>query len=90
METLKVMIDYSEWEKKKAFGEIKEFKVDTKSVKELFETSKQIGRLELGEMGSQNLFRGLWNRHPKAESATDISEAKNIAKKNWLSLWFLK
>ncbi|MDZ7836493.1 MAG: hypothetical protein U5N58_00365 [Actinomycetota bacterium] len=49
VETLKVMIDYSEWEKKKAF-KIKEFKVDTKSVKELFETNKQIGRLELGEM----------------------------------------
>lgn len=80
VETLKVMIDYSEWKNKKTF-KIKEFKVDTKSVKELFETNKQIGRLELGEMEARIVLGAYGIEIPKAELATDISEAKNIAKK---------
>lgn len=79
-ETLKIMMDYSDWKKKKT-PKIQKIKADTKKVKDLFLASKKAGRLELGEMEARTVLEAYGIDIPQAKLATDVNEAKMIAKK---------
>jgi acetyl coenzyme A synthetase (ADP forming)-like protein len=80
VDTLKVMIDYTEWKSTKVFG-IEKFDVKNRRVGEIFEKCRCEGRTELGEMESREILEIYDIRIPKAELAHDIKDAKQIAKK---------
>jgi len=80
IDTLRVMIDYSDWIAKKSYS-IEEFEADESRVKSLFDRCKNEGRLELGEMEAREILEAYNIRVPQAELARDIKEAKEIVKK---------
>ncbi len=79
IETLKKMIEYSEWKQKSA-PEFKKIKADKESVSKLFDNCRKDGKCELGEMDARGVLKAYNIRVPKAELARDIEEAKEIAK----------
>ncbi len=79
VETLKVMMDQSDWIKEKPHP-IVEYNVDEERVKEVFDRCKAEGRLELGELEARKILKAYGIAIPRAEVARDIEEAKKIAK----------
>ena len=80
IDTLKVMMEYTDWKSKKEFP-IESFDVDKESVERVFGRCRAEGRLELGEMEAREILKAYGIRVPEAELASDIDEAKEIAKR---------
>jgi len=80
VETLRVMIEYSEWKRREPAA-VQKFSADKKKVKDLFRSSINEGRYELGEMEARTILEAYNIDIPKAELAKDIDEAKKIAEK---------
>ena len=78
IDTLKVMMEYTDWKSKKEFP-IESFDVDKESVERVFGRCRAEGRLELGEMEAREILKAYGIRVPEAELASDIDEAKEIA-----------
>ena len=78
--TLKVMMDYTEWKSAESFS-IEKFDIDNIRVKEILEQCRCEGRMELGEMESREILKIYGIRIPEAELACDIKRAKEIAKR---------
>lgn len=78
VETLKVMMDQSDWIKEKP-RPIVEYNVDEERVKEVFDRCKAEDRLELGELEARKILKAYGIAIPKAKVARDIEEAKKIA-----------
>ena len=80
IDTLKVMMEYTDWKSKKEFA-VESFNVDKESVERVFDRCRVEDRLELGEMEAREILKVYGIRVPKAELARDIDEAKEIAKR---------
>jgi len=80
IDTLKVMMEYTDWRSKKS-SPIESFDVDKEKVKEVFDRCRCEDRLELGEMEAREILQAYKIRVPEAELARDINEAKEIAKR---------
>ncbi|MCJ7665803.1 MAG: acetate--CoA ligase family protein [Actinobacteria bacterium] len=80
VETLRVMMDYTEWKTDKS-QPIVEFNVDEERVKSIFDRCRSEGRLELGELESRGILEAYKIPVPKAEVARDVEAAKKIAAK---------
>ncbi len=78
--TLKVMMDYTEWKSTESFP-VEKFDIDSRRVKEIFDRCRCEGRMELGEMESREILKIYDIRVPEAELACDIKKAKEIAKR---------
>ncbi|MCE5330250.1 acetate--CoA ligase [bacterium] len=78
--TLRVMMNYHEWLVKKDV-KIKEFDVDKKAVKSIFDSCRKAKRLELGENESRLVLEAYKIRIPQAVTAKDIKTAKEFAEK---------
>ena len=78
--TLKVMMDYTEWKSAESFS-IEKFDIDNIRVKEILEQCRCEGRMELGEMESREILKIYGISVPEAELACDIKKAKEIAKR---------
>jgi acetyl coenzyme A synthetase (ADP forming)-like protein len=80
VDTLRVMMDYTEWKSARIFG-IEKFDIDNSRVREIFEKCRCEGRTELGEMESREILKIYDIRIPKAELARDVKQARQIAEK---------
>jgi acetyltransferase len=80
IDTLKVMMEYTDWKSKKEFA-VESFNVDKESVERVFDRCRVEDRLELGEMEAREILKAYGIRVPEAELARDIGEAKEIAKR---------
>lgn len=78
--TLKVMMNYSEWINRKD-TEVKKFDVDKKAVRSIFDSCRKQKRLELGENESRLVLEAYKIRIPQAVTAKDIKSAKEFAAK---------
>lgn len=80
VDTLKVMMEYTDWKSRPVFP-IEKFNVDREKVKKVFEQCRVEERLELGELEAREILKAYGIRIPEAELASDINAAKEIAKK---------
>lgn len=80
IDTLKVMAEYADWKLQKD-APIENFSVKREKVREIFGRCRSEDRLELGEMEARGVLEAYGIRIPRAELASDINEAKEIAKR---------
>ncbi|MFA5014489.1 MAG: acetate--CoA ligase [Actinomycetota bacterium] len=80
VDTLKVMMEHTDWKSRLSFP-IEKFDVDREKVKKVFKNCRVEDRLELGELEAREILNAYGIRIPKAELASDIDAAKEIAKR---------
>jgi acetyltransferase len=79
VDTLKVMMDYTDW-RVKVDTPVESFNVEKDKVKEIFNKCRAEDRLELGESEARGILKAYGVRIPRAGLAGDINDAKRIAK----------
>ncbi|MDD5622376.1 MAG: acetate--CoA ligase [Actinomycetota bacterium] len=80
VDALRVMMEYTDWQSRLSFP-IEKFDVDREKVKKVFGNCRVEDRLELGELEAREILNAYGIRIPKAELASDIGAAKEIAKR---------